>query len=125
MSLLPSKQSEYPCGVTIQNDSDGSNAEPTFGLDEMLQALRRDLVAANKTLADGTPILNVGEVEIEVAFTLERSTEKGGGVNFKVFGVGVEAGGKGATGRSYTNRVKITLTPPRPYGVAGGQESEG
>ena len=99
--------------------------EPTFGLDEMLRALRRDLRAANENVGDDTPLLNVGDVEVEVAFTLERTTEKAGGVNFKIFGVGVEGGGKGTSGRTYANRVTLKLTPARVFGVAGGREPEG
>ena len=36
----------------------------------------------------------MAEAEVEVAFTIERSREKGGGLNLKVFGIGAEGSGK-------------------------------
>lgn len=125
MRRLASRRASSPDYHRIMADAieDQGGVEPTFGLDEMLHALRRDLVAANEALDDGVPILNVGGVEVEVAFSLERTSEKSGGVNFKIFGVGVEGGGKGATGRTYANRVKLTLTPSGAFGVAGTREA--
>lgn len=54
-------------------------------------------------------------------FTIERSREKGGGLNLKVFGVGAEGSGKGTSGRADVQRVTLKLHPHGELGVAGGR----
>jgi len=86
-------------------------ADSTFGLDQVLKALRRDLKSAQKA-AEGDPLgLFVQQAEVELAFTVERSKSAGGGINLKVFGVGADAGGKRGTTSETVHRIKLTLSP--------------
>ena len=71
--------------------------EATFGLDEVIAALSADLKKARKEAAekkdDGDELfgLHFGAAEVELQFTVQRSTESGaeGGLSFRVFGVGI------------------------------------
>lgn len=93
-------------------------AEDRFDLAEVLGVLHADLLKAERNLA-GDARLFVAEAEVEVAFTIERSREKGAGLNLKVFGVGAEGSGKGISGRADVQRVKLKLVPHGDLGVAG------
>ena len=59
----------------------------------------------------------MAEAEVEVAFTIERSREKGGGLNLKVFGIGAEGSGKGTSGRADVQRVTLKLHPHGELGA--------
>jgi hypothetical protein len=89
-------------------------------LAEVLGALHRDLLKAERNV-EGEARLFVAEAEVEVAFTIERSREKGAGLNLKVFGVGGEGSGKSASGRADVQRVTLKLHPHGRLDVAGGQ----
>jgi hypothetical protein len=89
-------------------------------LADVLGALHRDLLKAERNV-QGDARLFVAEAEVEVAFTIERSREKGAGLNLKVFGVGGEGSGKRASGRADVQRVTLKLHPHGRLGVAGGQ----
>jgi hypothetical protein len=88
-------------------------------LAEFISALRAELAVAQQRAADDkdNPLkLRVGpiELELEIAYTVEKSGELHGGVRAKFwvleFG---EAGGKASLSaeRARTQRLKLTLTP--------------
>ncbi len=84
-----------------------------YGLPEVFEALRHDLVAAQDKLRDEKrdPVMKLGGAEIELTFTLQRDTKGKGGVNLKVFGVGFEAGGERGRTESAVHKIKIMLEP--------------
>jgi Trypsin-co-occurring domain 2 len=93
-----------------------SQQEPTFGLDEVIGALAEDLKRAqNQAAKDGAIGIYFGGAEVELQFTVQSTSdlEGGGGFSFRVFGVGVGAGGKKAVGSSNesVHRIKLTLIP--------------
>ena len=89
-----------------------SDDEATFGLDEVLGALSADLRSAQRIAAanDGVGLV-VGSAEVEIAFTVEHSRGGGGGVNLKVFGVGIDGKGEKSTSEEAVHRIKLTLQP--------------
>ena len=90
-----------------------------FDLAEVLGALHADLLEAEANVK-GEARLFVAEAEVEITFTVERSREKGGGLNLKVFGVGGEGSAKGTSGRADLQRVTLKLQPHgEKLGVAG------
>jgi Trypsin-co-occurring domain 2 len=95
-------------------------AEDGVDLADVLAALHRDLLKAERNV-QGDARLFVAEAEVEVAFTIERSREQGGGLNLKVFGVGAEGSGKGTSGRADVQRVTLKLHPHGELDVAGGR----
>jgi hypothetical protein len=105
--------------------TDGAD-QPTFGLDKVLEALRNDLLAAQKAASTENAGLTIKETEVELAFTVEAKTGGGGNVNLKVFGVGIGGGASKEKNDSSVHRVKITLTPlaGTNRAIAGGQPGQ-
>lgn len=101
--------------------------EPTYGLPQIFEALRSDLIASQEALrgADKKPIMQVTAAQIELTFTLDHSMKGGGGINLKFFGVGFE--GKGETGRTEGRAHNLTVNlgpvPGADTGVLGSLPS--
>jgi hypothetical protein len=101
-------------------------ADPqTFGLDKVLDALRNDLLSAQKKASAGNVGLTIKDAEVEIAFTVE---SKGGGqgeVNLKVFGVGLGGGLSKERSDSSVHRLKLTLAPlpGSDHAIAGGRRN--
>jgi hypothetical protein len=83
----------------------------TFGLDDVLKALRADLLNAEASATDDNFGLYVEEAEVELAFTLVQARGRKGGVNLRIFGVG--AGGDLDSTRSdeSVHRIRLILRP--------------
>ncbi|GAA4881406.1 trypco2 family protein [Actinomycetospora straminea] len=84
-----------------------------LGLDEVLLALRRDLVAARGRRGEGYG-LGVREVEIELAVEVRRRREAEGSVGAKWFVLSGDVSGRGERERSDTHRIRLTLGPVLP-----------
>jgi hypothetical protein len=97
--------------------------QPTFGLDKVLEALRHDLLAAQRGASAENVGLAIKETEVELSFTVEAKAEGGGKLELKVFGIGLGGGGSKAKSDSSVHRIKITLTPlpGSDRALAGGQ----
>ncbi|GGK93551.1 MULTISPECIES: trypco2 family protein [Streptomyces aurantiacus group] len=76
-------------------------------LAEMIAQLRTELSAAMSAARDEELRFELGAVELEAEFVVERSGTAEGRVRFWV----VEAGAVGHTGNSTTHRVTLTLEP--------------
>jgi hypothetical protein len=85
--------------------------ESTFGLDDVLSALSGDLKRAQDQAKEAGVGLFLREVEVELAFTVERSRDVGGGINLKVFGVGFGGGGKLGASSETVHRIQLKLGP--------------
>lgn len=88
-------------------------ADEGLGLDEVLLALRRDLVAARGRRGEGYG-LGVREVEIELAVEVRRSREAQGSVGAKWFVLSGDVSGRGERERTDTHRIRLTLGPVLP-----------
>ncbi|ROR91074.1 trypco2 family protein [Nocardioides aurantiacus] len=92
--------------MTVENDE-----ERRLGLAESIESLRRELAEAIAVGAERDLQFEVGEIQLQLTLTAERSKEGSGGVKFWV----VDARG----GLSATDTVTHTLTvplTPRPKG---------
>lgn len=89
----------------------------TFSLVDVLGVLHDDLIKAEENV-QGDARLFVKEVEVELTFTIEKSAEAGGGLNFKVFGVGLDGSAKGTSGRTAGHRILLRLKPHGDLGPA-------
>jgi len=98
--------------VTDQGDVT-VDADEGLGLDEVLLALRRDLVAARGRRGEGYG-LGVREVEIELAVEVRRRREAEGSVGAKWFVLSGDVSGRGERERNDTHRIKLTLGPVLP-----------
>lgn len=109
-----------------EQSGDGNEVATGYGLPDIFEALRNDLLAAQERLQSSSsePIMDLGETEVELAFTVEHAGKGKAGVNLKVFGVGFEAEGEKGITRSSVHRLKVTLTPSEVMGVAGGDDGE-
>jgi hypothetical protein len=85
--------------------------DSTFGLDQVLGAIRRDLKAAQKASESDPLGLFVQSVDVELAFTVESSRQGGGGINLKVFGVGADGERKRSVSSETVHRIQLTLSP--------------
>jgi hypothetical protein len=87
------------------------DGDETFGLDQVLGAIHRDLKSAQKAAETDPFGLYVQNVVVELVFTVERSREGGGGINLKVLGIGAEAGGRRRSSEATEHRIVLTLSP--------------
>jgi hypothetical protein len=90
-----------------------SEVEEGLGLDEVLLALRRDLVAARGRRGEGYG-LGVREVEIELAVEVRRRREAEGSLGAKWFVLSGDVSASGERERSRTHRIRLTLGPVLP-----------
>lgn len=95
-----------------------SDDDPGLGLDEVLAALRHDLVAARDDAggADGYG-LGVAEVEVELSVEVSRSVRGEGSVGAKWFVLSGDASGEASRDRSRAHRIKLTLRPTADGGA--------
>ncbi|WP_281858997.1 trypco2 family protein [Litoreibacter halocynthiae] len=84
-----------------------------IGLADLLTTLRTELEAAEAQLNvdEVKPRLFLDATEIEVAFSLKRTSEAKGGLKISVLGLGVEGSAAETDQNDQTHRVKITLKP--------------
>ena len=84
-----------------------------IGIAELLKELRKELDTAESEIADAGKgaKLFLEASEIELAFTVSRSTEVGGGLNFNVFGVGAGVNAKDGKVQQSVHRIKLSLRP--------------
>src|SRR5690349_20538864 len=89
-----------------------------YGLPAVFAALRHDFEAAQAQLLDQNqePIMLLSDVEVELEFTVVHSTDVGGGLNLKVFGVGFGADGTRANSQGSSHRMTIKLTAAKDIG---------
>lgn len=82
-----------------------------IGLADMLQALRSELLAAQKNVANGSeaPLLNLEGAEVEVKFTVKKGASGKLGADVHFFAV--ELGGK--YGVEEVHRLTLKLQPPK------------
>lgn len=90
--------------------SDEQEQDPGLGLDEVLAALRSDLVAARGHGGDEYG-LGVREVEIELSVEVRRRREAEGSVGAKWFVLSADAGGTASREHTATHRIRLTLAP--------------
>jgi Trypsin-co-occurring domain 2 len=108
-----------PLATVVTVSEQGQGVDEGLGLDEVLLALRRDLVAARGRRGEGYG-LGVREVEIELAVEVRRSREAQGSVGAKWFVLSGDASGRGSRERTDTHRIRLTLGPVLP----GAEEAE-
>jgi hypothetical protein len=83
-----------------------------IGLEEMIAALRQELVASIISSQAEVLRFEVGEVTLEFHVEVERSADAKGGIKFWV----VELGGSGGTKDKSIHKVTIPLNPLRRDG---------
>jgi hypothetical protein len=99
------------CLATVERvDEQGDGTDEGLGLDEVLLALRRDLVAARGRRDEGYG-LRVREVEIELAVEVRRRRDAKGTVGAKWFVLSGNVSGSGERERTDTHRIRLTLGP--------------
>ncbi len=107
--------------------------EPGLGLDEVLAALRHDLLAAQRSSGEENTGLAVREVQIELSVEVSRHVDAQGEVGAKWFVLSGSASAGGSRDRTSTNRITLTLGPVTTEGsptttggpVAGSDISPG
>ena len=94
--------------------------EPGLGLDEVLAALRHDLLAAQRSSGEENAGLAVREVRIELSVEVSRHVDAKGEIGAKWFVLSGSASGGGSRDRTSTNTVTLTLGPITP---SAGEET--
>jgi hypothetical protein len=82
-----------------------------LGLDEVLAALRHDLLAAQRDSDGENTGLAVREVQIELSVEVTRHVDAKGEVGAKWFVLSGSASAGGSRDRTSTNRITLTLGP--------------
>ncbi len=91
-----------------EQDDDG------LGLDEVLAALRHDLLAAQRASGEENTGLAVREVQIELSVEVTRHVDAKGEVGAKWFVLSGSASAGGSRDRTSTNTITLTLGPVTP-----------
>ncbi|MEJ2863056.1 trypco2 family protein [Actinomycetospora flava] len=108
---------------TTGDDGSDEGLDDGLGLDEVLLALRHDLVAARGRPGESYG-LGVREVEIELAVEVRRRRAAEGSVGAKWFVLSGDVSGRGERERSDSHRIRLTLGPVSPdEDVDGGTET--
>jgi hypothetical protein len=89
-----------------------NNENQPVGLAEAIQNLRQEMTRAIEQAKGQELRFDLDEVELDLGVEVKREAGVDGKVSFKVFGTGIEAGGKGSQSQTSTHRMKITLKPP-------------
>ena len=90
----------------------------TIGLADAIENLRQELTEATKRSEGQSLRFSIDDIELELAVEVVREGGGEGKVSFKVFGSGVELGGKGGRSDSSAHRIKMKLKPsPEGYKV--------
>lgn len=87
--------------------------EDTFGLPELLRALRNDLIRSQENMRGETGLLKIDEVEVEVAFTATREKAGDVGLQLKILGFGLGGGGKLSKSDATVHRLTLKLKPSK------------
>jgi hypothetical protein len=100
--------------------------ETGLGLDEVLAALRADLLAARGHPGEEYG-LGVREVEIELSVEVRRERQAEGSVGAKWFVLSADAGARASREHTDTHRITLTLGPTSSpgSGTEGATASEG
>jgi hypothetical protein len=91
--------------------ADTGDDETGLGLDEVLAALRHDLLEAQRASDGENTGLAVREVQIELSVEVSRHVDAKGEIGAKWFVLSGSASGGGSRDRTSTNRVTLTLGP--------------
>ncbi len=94
--------------------------EPS-GLQDAIEALRKELSASIVAAADEELRFEVGQITIEMQVAVERKQEGKAGIKFWV----VEFGAQGSRGTTETHKITIPLKPVSQRGgpvLTGGHE---
>lgn len=91
-----------------------------LGLDEVLAALRHDLLAAQRASGGENTGLGVREVQIELEVEVTHHVDGEGRAGVKWFVLSGEASGRASRDRTSTNRITLTLGPVLSSGGAAG-----
>jgi len=83
--------------------------QPSLG--QLIWLVRRELEWARQVDADQPLRFDVETVEMDVDVEITRATTGEGGLDLKVFGVGITAGGSVASTNGTTSKVHLVLTP--------------
>jgi hypothetical protein len=98
-------------------DTGDGRDDDGLGLDEVLAALRHDLLAAQRAGGEENTGLAVREVQIELSVEVSRHVDAKGEVGAKWFVLSGSASAGGSRGRTSTNTITLTLGPVAPgYG---------
>jgi hypothetical protein len=92
----------------------GDSDDDGLGLDEVLAALRHDLLAAQRASGEENTGLAVREVQIELSVEVTRHVDAKGEVGAKWFVLSGSASAGGSRDRTSTNRITLTLGPVTP-----------
>lgn len=112
------------------DDGGAADEGPGLGLDQVLAALRRDLVAARDEAHGEGYGLAVSEVEVELSVEVSRSVEGKASGGVKWFVLSGDVSGGGSRDRSQAHRIKLTLRPqgggePTGAQIAGVPDESG
>ncbi|MDH6629408.1 hypothetical protein M2271_007244 [Streptomyces sp. LBL] len=102
-----------------KEEVEANDSELGYGLPDVFQALRGDLLKAKQYLmdSDGDPIMKLAGAEVEIAFTVERRKKGESGLNLRAFGVGFGAEVGLEHGDSTVHRIKINLDSAGDFDV--------
>jgi hypothetical protein len=103
-------------GMADTGDDDG------LGLDEVLAALRHDLLAAQRESGGENTGLGVREVKIELSVEVSRRVDAKGEASAKWFVLSGSVSGEGSRERTSTNRITLTLGPIAAAGAVPGSD---
>ncbi|MCD2192700.1 hypothetical protein LQ327_04765 [Actinomycetospora endophytica] len=106
-------------------DTGDDDDQPGLGLDEVLAALRHDLLEAQHASDGENTGLGVREVKIELSVEVSRHVDAKGQVGAKWFVLSGSASGGGSRARKTTNRVTLTLGPLAPAPGQNGPTTAG
>ncbi len=79
-------------------------------LAEFIEKLRGELETAIVQGDDSEVRFVADKIDLELKIAAERSADAKGGVSFKVFGVGAEAGGGGKASNAVTQTIRMSLS---------------
>jgi hypothetical protein len=92
-------------------DTGDGQDDDGLGLDEVLAALRHDLLAAQRASGEENTGLAVREVQIELSVEVTRHVDAKGEVGAKWFVLSGSASAGGSRDRTSTNKITLTLGP--------------
>lgn len=93
-----------------------SHQKQAVGIADAIENLRQEMTEAIERGKAQKVRFNVDQVDLELAVEIEREVGGEGKVSFKVFGSGIDLGGKGSLSQAIAHRVKITLKPASDTG---------
>jgi hypothetical protein len=93
-----------------------------LGLDEVLAALRHDLLAAQRDSGGENTGLAVREVKIELSVEVSRRVDAKGEASAKWFVLSGSVSGEGSRERKSTNTITLTLGPIAATGAVAGSD---